>query len=128
MAAEGETLTASGYIKHHLQNLTFGQHADGSWGIAHGIEDVKEMGFWSINLDTMFFSILLGVLFLFLFHKAAKRATAGVPSGLRCCGAPLVSIGASSGSQTMILVSGRSLARTRATPFSVPPVPNPVTQ
>ena len=82
MAAEGETLTASGYIKHHLQNLTFGQHADGSWGIAHGIEDVKEMGFWSINLDTMFFSILLGVLFLFLFHKAAKRATAGVPSGL----------------------------------------------
>ncbi|KAA3628161.1 MAG: F0F1 ATP synthase subunit A [Proteobacteria bacterium] len=82
MAAEGETLTASGYIKHHLQNLTFGQHADGTWGIAHGAEDLKAMGFWSINLDTMFVSILLGVLFLFLFHKAAKRATSGVPSGL----------------------------------------------
>lgn len=82
MASEGEALTASGYIKHHLQNLTFGQHADGSWGIAHGIEEVKEMGFWSINLDTMFFSIGLGIVFLYLFHKAAKRATAGVPGGL----------------------------------------------
>ncbi len=82
MSSEGEHLTASGYIKHHLHNLTFGQHADGSWGIAHGAEDLKEMGFWSINLDTMFFSILLGALFLFLFHKAAKRATTGVPSGL----------------------------------------------
>ncbi len=81
MASEGEALTASGYIKHHLQNLTFGQHADGTWGIAHGADELKEMGFWSINLDTMFFSIGLGVLFLFLFHKAAKRATAGVPSG-----------------------------------------------
>ena len=82
MAAEGETLTASGYIKHHLQNLTFGQHADGTWGIAHGTEDLKAMGFWSINLDTMLVSIFLGALFLFLFHKAAKRATSGVPSGL----------------------------------------------
>ena len=82
MASEGEALTASGYIKHHLQNLTFGKHADGTWGIAHGAEEVKEMGFWSINLDTMFFSILLGVIFLFLFRKAAKRATAGVPNGL----------------------------------------------
>ena len=42
--------------------------------------------------------------------------------------AVLVSIGASSGSQRTILVSGRSLASTRATPLSVPPVPNPVTQ
>ena len=53
---------------------------------------------------------------------------AGEPSAFRSCFTPLVSIGASSGSQTMIFVSGRSLARTRATPFSVPPVPNPVTQ
>ena len=55
-------------------------------------------------------------------------AEAGEPSSLRCCGVPLVSIGASSGSQTTILVSGRSLASTRAIPLRVPPVPNPVTQ
>ncbi len=83
MATEGEALTTSGYIKHHLQNLTFGQHPDGSWGIAHGAEQAKEMGFWAIHLDTMFFSIILGALFLFFFHKAAKRATAGVPGGLQ---------------------------------------------
>jgi len=32
-----ETLTSAEYIRHHLQNLTFGQHPDGSWGIAHGM-------------------------------------------------------------------------------------------
>jgi hypothetical protein len=52
----------------------------------------------------------------------------GEPSTFLSCLIPLLSIGASSGSQTMIFVSGLSLARTRATPFSVPPVPNPVTQ
>ena len=42
------------------------------------------------------------------------------PSSFRSCSIPLESIGASSGSQTTIFVSGRSLASTRATPFSVP--------
>ncbi|NOR41284.1 MAG: F0F1 ATP synthase subunit A [Gammaproteobacteria bacterium] len=79
----GEALTSSEYIKHHLQNLTFGQHPDGSWGIAHGAEAAKEMGFWAIHLDTMGFSIGLGMLFLFVFHRAAKSASAGVPSGLQ---------------------------------------------
>lgn len=78
-----ENLTSSEFIKHHLQNLTFGQHADGSWGIAHGAEQAKEMGFWAFHLDTLFFSVGLGVLFLYFFNKAAKQATAGVPSGLQ---------------------------------------------
>ena len=69
------------YIKHHLTNLTYGQHADGSWGIAHGAEDLAAMGFWSINVDSMLFSIGLGVLFLWGFRKAAKSATVGVPGG-----------------------------------------------
>lgn len=77
-----ESLTTTGYIKHHLQNLTFGQHPDGSWGFAHSAQEAKEMGFWAIHVDTMFWSILLGVLFLWLFHKAAKRATSGTPTGL----------------------------------------------
>ena len=41
------------------------------------------MGFWAINVDSMLFSIGLGVLFLFLFRMAAKKATAGVPGGLQ---------------------------------------------
>ena len=79
----GEVLTSAEYISHHLQNLTFGQHPDGSWGIAHGIEEAKEMGFWAIHLDTMGFSIGLGVLFLYFFRRAAKQATAEVPSGFQ---------------------------------------------
>ena len=79
----GEVLTSAEYISHHLQNLTFGQHPDGSWGIAHGIEEAKEMGFWAIHLDTMGFSIGLGVLFLYFFRRAAKQATADVPSGFQ---------------------------------------------
>ncbi|HYA38963.1 MAG TPA: F0F1 ATP synthase subunit A [Candidatus Methylomirabilis sp.] len=79
----GETLTASQYIKHHLQNLTFGRLPDGSWGIAHDHEQLKEMGFWAIHLDTLGFSIGLGLLFLILFRLAAKRATAETPGALQ---------------------------------------------
>ena len=81
MAAD--TLTSSEYIKHHLTNLTFGKLPDGSWGIAHDAEQAKEMGFWAIHLDTMFWSLLTGIVFLYLFKKAADSATSGVPGGLQ---------------------------------------------
>ena len=73
--------SAEEYIKHHLTNLTFGQKADGSWGIAHGADEIREMGFWSINVDSMIFSIGLGVLFLWLFARVAKKATTDAPTG-----------------------------------------------
>lgn len=79
----GENLTSSEYIKHHLTNLTYGQHPDGTWGIAHGSEAAKEMGFWSLNLDTLGVSIILGAFFLYFFKKAATSPTPGVPSGLQ---------------------------------------------
>ena len=75
--------SSSEYIKHHLTNLVFGQHADGSWGIAHGADEIKEMGFWSINLDSMIFSIGLGCFFLWIFRKAAKKASTDAPTGLQ---------------------------------------------
>ncbi len=77
--AAGETLTTTGYIKHHLQNLTLGVHPENGLGIAHGAQEAKEMGFWAIHIDTMFWSIFLGALFLWGFGKAAKTATSGVP-------------------------------------------------
>lgn len=79
----GEGQTAAEYIKHHLQNLTYGQHADGSWGLAQSGMEAKEMGFMSINVDTMFWSTFLGILFLWIFRRAAKNATADTPSGLQ---------------------------------------------
>ncbi len=78
-----EAHTSGEYIKHHLQNLTFGQHPDGTWGVAHSAAEAKEMGFWAINLDSMGFAIGLGLLFLLVFRAAAKKATTGVPSGLQ---------------------------------------------
>ncbi len=73
--------TSAEYIKHHLTNLTWGQHADGHWGFAHSMEEAAEMGFWAINVDSMLFSVGLGVLFLWGFRAAARTATAGVPGG-----------------------------------------------
>ena len=76
------------YIKHHLTNLTFGQFPEGHehaghWGFAHNAADAKAMGFMAVHVDTMFWSILLGVLFLFLFRRVAKNATAGTPGGMQ---------------------------------------------
>ena len=71
------------YIQHHLTNLTFGQHPDGTWGLAHSAEEAAAMGFWSINVDSMVWSIGLGLVFVVLFRKVAASASAGVPSGLQ---------------------------------------------
>ncbi|MDD3516791.1 MAG: F0F1 ATP synthase subunit A, partial [Chromatiales bacterium] len=60
-----EELTTTGYIQHHLTNLTVGE------------------GFWTLNLDTLGFSIGLGLIFFFLFRSVAKRVTDGVPDGLQ---------------------------------------------
>ncbi len=79
----GDTLTSGAYIKHHLANLTFGELPDGSLGVAHSAAEAKAMGFWAIHLDTMFWSITLGVAFLYLFHTVARVATTGVPGGLQ---------------------------------------------
>ena len=78
-----ESHSSGEYIKHHLQNLTYGQLPDGTWGFAHGAAEAKSMGFWAINVDSMLFSIGLGLLFLLLFRMAAKKATTGTPSGLQ---------------------------------------------
>ncbi|MCJ8272364.1 MAG: F0F1 ATP synthase subunit A, partial [Psychrosphaera sp.] len=76
-----ETITSTEYIRHHLQNLTFGQHHDGSWGLAHDAQEAADMGFWAINVDSMAMTILLGTLLMWFFRRVAKTVEAGVPSG-----------------------------------------------
>ena len=61
MATEGKALTAGDYIVHHLGHLQAGS------------------GFWTFNLDSLFYGTLLGVLTCWLLWRAAKGATAGVP-------------------------------------------------
>jgi F-type H+-transporting ATPase subunit a len=79
----GETLTSAQYIKHHLTNWTYGQFPDGHWGFAHTAAEAKSMGFMAIHVDTMFWSILTGLFFLWMFRKAARSATADKPGGLQ---------------------------------------------
>jgi len=87
--------TPAEYIQHHLQNLTFGKldagyiRADGSvldqatWTIAQTGAEAQAMGFMAIHLDTLGWSLLMGLVFILLFRSVAKRATEGVPSGLQ---------------------------------------------
>ena len=81
--ASNEVLTASGYIKHHLQNLTFGNHPEHGWSIAHSAQEAADMGFIAIHLDSMFWSIFLGALFLIVFRLVAVRVTSGTPGKLQ---------------------------------------------
>ena len=76
----GETLTTSEYIQHHLTNLTYGLNPEtGEWEFAASASEAAAMGFWSINVDSMAWSIGLGAIFLFLFIKAGRSATSGQP-------------------------------------------------
>jgi F-type H+-transporting ATPase subunit a len=75
--------TGGEYVQHHLNFLTYGKHADGHWGIAHTPEDAAAMGFWSINLDTMGISLVLGVVFLGVFMVVRNKITSGVPGMLQ---------------------------------------------
>ncbi len=72
MAAEGHGPTAGEYITHHLQHLQKN----------FAFESVKQkdiVDFSLFNLDSVFFSLLLGVIGCFLLWRAARKATSGVP-------------------------------------------------
>ena len=58
--------TTSEYIGHHLSFLKTGD------------------GFWNVHVDTLFFSIVSAVIFLFIFSRVAKNATTGVPGKMQC--------------------------------------------
>jgi len=75
--------TSGDYIKHHLQNLTYGQLPDGTWGVAHSAAEAKAMGFWALNLDTFIMSLLLGAIFLFVFRRVATTIVTGTPGSLQ---------------------------------------------
>lgn len=68
-----EAITPAGYIKHHLQSLT--SLSDVTEG--QGLRNIADFSF--INIDAIFFAVVLGVLGSFLLWKAASKATSGVP-------------------------------------------------
>jgi F-type H+-transporting ATPase subunit a len=90
---------ATSYIQHHLTNLTYGQlpagteytTAEGSvselteatWMLAQSGEQAAEMGFWAFHVDSLGWSAGLALLLMFIFGRAAKKASTDAPSGLQ---------------------------------------------
>lgn len=89
--------TSADYIKHHLVNMTYGKlpagyervdaHGDSqvleqsTWTMAHSPAEASAMGFNALHVDTLGWSIVTGIIFCWLFGRAAKKATSGVPTG-----------------------------------------------
>lgn len=66
---------SAAYVEHHLGHLQLNLQ---NFTLTSG-----NNGFWVIDLDAMILSVLLGVLFLFIFRLAASRAVVGVPGKLQ---------------------------------------------
>jgi F-type H+-transporting ATPase subunit a len=64
-AATGNAPTAGEYIIHHLQHLQTGS------------------GFWTFNLDSIFWSLVTGVLGCFFLWRVASSMRAGVPGRMQ---------------------------------------------
>tara|TARA_B000000609_G_scaffold150460_1_gene135892 strand:- start:379 stop:1308 length:930 start_codon:yes stop_codon:yes gene_type:complete len=100
MASDSSGRTFQEYLEHHLQNLVYGKLPEGyerinkdgttevlqkdTWTLAQGKAEVAEMGFWAFHIDTLFFSTLLGAIFLFIFARAAKNFSLYKPTRLQC--------------------------------------------
>jgi len=79
MASEGEhgAQTSGEYIAHHLQNLQVCK-ADGEWIWNHCAGNPM-----AINVDSMFFSVALGLVFIWIFGRAAKKASSSKPGKMQ---------------------------------------------
>ena len=66
---EAGAVNMTEYIQHHLHHLQL---------------SVGDGAFMTINLDTLFFTVLTALTFLVLFVRVARRSTAGVPGKLQC--------------------------------------------
>ena len=57
--------SATEYVTHHLEHLSVGE------------------GFWTLHIDTLIVSWILGFIFFGLFYAVARRASVDAPSGLQ---------------------------------------------
>ena len=65
----GEEVSSNEYISHHLVFNT------------GAVFPGEENGFWTVHLDSLFYSVFVAFLFCFSFYFAAKKATISPPSG-----------------------------------------------
>lgn len=67
-------ISSTEYIKHHLTYLTLNLKT---------MELGSKGGFWTLNLDTVFFSVFLGCLVLGFMYVCARKVTTGVPGKMQ---------------------------------------------
>jgi F-type H+-transporting ATPase subunit a len=77
MAAEGGhgPQTSGEYITHHLQNLQVCKNETGDW-----VWNQCAGNIGAINVDSMFWSVFLGLTFCFLFWRVARRSSTEKPT------------------------------------------------
>ena len=68
MAEEEVAGGVTGYIKHHLTHLSV---------------DTGRGAFWSIHVDSIFFTLFISFIFILVLSIVARRATSGVPGKLQ---------------------------------------------
>lgn len=69
MSVENEPVSQTDYIQHHLHFFQV---------------SVGEGNFMKLNVDSLFFFAVMSLIFLFVFLRVSRRATAGVPGKLQC--------------------------------------------
>jgi F-type H+-transporting ATPase subunit a len=77
MAAEGGhgPQTSGDYIAHHLQNLQVCKAESGEW-----VWNQCAGNPMALNVDSMFWSIFLGLVFCFMFWRVAKKSSVAKPT------------------------------------------------
>ena len=77
MAAEGGhgPQSSGDYISHHLQNLQVCKNEAGDW-----VWNECAGNIWAINVDSMFWSVFLGLTFAFLFWRVARKSSTEKPT------------------------------------------------
>ena len=75
-----EEVTLSSHIQHHLTNAKM---CSTDAGLAFN-KACADSGFWTWHIDTLAWSIGLGLIFLWIFRSAAKKANTGVPGKFQC--------------------------------------------
>ena len=95
--AVGNPSSTTEYIQHHLQNLVYGKlpagferEVDGhshilmadTWTIAQGAAEVSAMGFWAIHVDSMSWSVGLGLCFCLFSAFAQPKFRMSLRKGL----------------------------------------------
>ncbi|WWO95919.1 MAG: F0F1 ATP synthase subunit A [Candidatus Dasytiphilus stammeri] len=75
MLVTGELFNSQQYIGHHLQHLQMNLRT-------LSLIDPRTIispSFWTINVDSLFFSLSLGILFLTFFYLVSRKVTSRIP-------------------------------------------------